>query len=157
MVIGVQFRKKGQEKRKWRLQDENGILIIEKIFKKNDKIEITLPFNGKSGSTFSLWFLFLLSIQGRAKVSGHLDFEAFIGLICTFLLIIHILQVNTFILAYCKPKLTKIDQKLQFLDQPIFTQNSTVRHPRLFAIFRDLYFWHSDTQSWTKKAQNTSK
>ena len=62
VVIGVQFRKRGQEKRKWRLQDENGILIIEKIFKKNDKIEITLPFNGKSGSTFSLWFLFLLSI-----------------------------------------------------------------------------------------------
>ena len=38
-----------------------------------------------------------INLQGRAKVLGHLDFEAFIGLICTFLLIIHILQVNTFI------------------------------------------------------------
>ena len=46
-------------------------------------------------------------LQGSAKVPGHLDFEALIGRFSTFLIMILNLHVNTFILAYCEPKLTK--------------------------------------------------
>ena len=49
----------------------------------------------------------LNSIQGSAKVPGHLDFEALIGRFSTFMIIILNLHANTFILAYCEPKLTK--------------------------------------------------
>ena len=46
-------------------------------------------------------------LQGRAIVLGHLDFEALIGQFSTFLIMILNLHVNTFILAYFEPKLTK--------------------------------------------------
>ena len=46
-------------------------------------------------------------LQGRAKVSGHLDFAALIGRFSTFLITILNLHVNTFILAYFEPKLAK--------------------------------------------------
>ena len=46
-------------------------------------------------------------VQGSAKVPGHLDFEALNGRFSTFLIMILNLHVNTFILAYCEPKLTK--------------------------------------------------
>ena len=46
-------------------------------------------------------------VQGSAKVPGHLDFEVFIGRFSTFMIKILNLHANTFILAYCEPKLTQ--------------------------------------------------